>query len=123
MCEIYYGDYEPFKFYRTRRHRARTLHRCDVCNATIEPKQEYQRFSYADEYGAHSECVCTACCAGLDEFSAEHGGFVTQPSCMTVLVSECVENADEGDPEREKWQMLLNDISARAYKAVTGGGA
>lgn len=109
MCDIDWGDLEPWKFSRTTTRKARKEHACSCCGRRIVAGENYRILvTLGDDFCAEKECA--ECMAMIDEFRRDHGTY-SNSSYMPQMVRDCIE-WEEDDEVKAKWQREIDRIEA-----------
>jgi hypothetical protein len=113
MCSI---DFDGrLDFHNKRVSRARTVHRCVVCNRIIHSGERYLSESYKWEGEVGTDRCCLPCAKDRDVFGKEHGGYPF-PSAFEQFLAECIDDRDE--ESRTKWSPMMKRIRARQRRAA-----
>lgn len=112
MCSF---DAETVQVYREQQRRARKLHNCEVCGATIAPGTLYRYTSWVHEGTASDAKTCAWCSAVLDLFRHEHGSGPT-PDWARQAIADCYEGMTgewKRAPEAAIWRSAMAGILHR----------
>ena len=97
MCVI---EFEPCEVWTETPRKARKMHRCSCCFATIPLGEAYRAIFAVDEEGKLYEKSCGLCGAARDEFAEAHDGQSPNPSCFQSVLADCISDGDEESETR-----------------------
>jgi hypothetical protein len=116
MCEVAWPNDDVHSVWREKTVAARKPYRCNCCGATIQPGEKcVYHFSVYDHQPTSERC-CLACDAVREAFDRDHGANPL-PSYTQEALQNCIA---DGDEDSQRWQVLLDEIRARAARAGEG---